>query len=114
MKMPKKLKARWIKALRSGEYGQTKGTLTDGKGNFCCLGVLQHVHSGGYCDTSVVNERVFASLPRRAWWAKAGIVLQPHDPDFRQLITMNDGVLDLQKSFKQIANWIERNIETTD
>jgi hypothetical protein len=33
------LKARWVEALRSGNYEQTKRTLRDGRG-FCCLGVL--------------------------------------------------------------------------
>mgnify|MGYP001438297913 CR=1 FL=1 len=30
---------KWVKALRSGEYKQTRGTLVDRDG-FCCLGVL--------------------------------------------------------------------------
>ena len=37
--MDKKLKAKWVKALRSGEYKQGKGYLED-RGKFCCLGVL--------------------------------------------------------------------------
>jgi len=39
MKMNPEVKARWVKALRSGEYGQTKEVLKD-TGGFCCLGVL--------------------------------------------------------------------------
>lgn len=31
---------RWASALESGDYGQTTGVLTDGKGRYCCLGVL--------------------------------------------------------------------------
>lgn len=30
---------KWVKALRSGKYGQTTGTLQDKQG-YCCLGVL--------------------------------------------------------------------------
>lgn len=37
--MNPKIKAKWIKALTSGEYKQCKGTLSKGK-TFCCLGVL--------------------------------------------------------------------------
>ena len=35
------LKAKWIEALRSGEYKQTTNTLCSSNGeSFCCLGVL--------------------------------------------------------------------------
>lgn len=37
--MDKKLKVKWLKALRSGRYKQTKERLRDGIG-YCCLGVL--------------------------------------------------------------------------
>lgn len=40
--MDKKLKTKWLKALRSGRYKQTRGTLYDGEG-YCCLGVLCRV-----------------------------------------------------------------------
>jgi hypothetical protein len=36
-------KAKWVAALTSGKYKQTKGTLTD-KNGFCCLGVLCDIH----------------------------------------------------------------------
>jgi hypothetical protein len=37
--MQAELKEKWVAALRSGEYAQTKGVLRDKEG-FCCLGVL--------------------------------------------------------------------------
>jgi hypothetical protein len=37
--MNKAIKRRWVKALRSGEYKQTKGALRADSG-YCCLGVL--------------------------------------------------------------------------
>lgn len=40
--MDKKLKARWVKALRSGKYRQCRSYLTDA-GGYCCLGVLQKI-----------------------------------------------------------------------
>lgn len=47
--MNQEVKAEWTKALRSGDYSQTTGRLRratgDGKGGFCCLGVL--------CDLAV-------------------------------------------------------------
>jgi len=38
------VKHKWLEALRSGEYEQTRGKLKDDKG-FCCLGVLCDLHS---------------------------------------------------------------------
>lgn len=38
-KMVPEIKERWVAALRSGDYRQTKGALRDSDG-FCCLGVL--------------------------------------------------------------------------
>ena len=37
--MNKKIKAKWLDALRNQNYSQTQGVLRDDKG-FCCLGVL--------------------------------------------------------------------------
>jgi hypothetical protein len=45
--MDAQLKAKWVEALRSGEYSQTQNWLRDGEG-FCCLGVL--------CDLSQLGE----------------------------------------------------------
>ena len=42
--MKKEIKTRWLAALRSGQYKQTRNTLTDGK-RFCCLGVLCNLHA---------------------------------------------------------------------
>lgn len=39
MAMKPKIKKRWIEALRSGKYAQTKDVLRNEEG-FCCLGVL--------------------------------------------------------------------------
>lgn len=42
--MNKIIKEKWLEALRSGEYNQTKGMLRDDKG-YDCLGVLCNIHS---------------------------------------------------------------------
>lgn len=41
--MDEAVKAKWVSALKSGQYVQTKGKLTDGHG-FCCLGVLCNLY----------------------------------------------------------------------
>lgn len=37
--MKEQVKKKWVKALRSGKFSQTQGTLKDESG-YCCLGVL--------------------------------------------------------------------------
>lgn len=45
--MDKKIKERWVKALRSGEFEQGEGMLckvgADGQRRYCCLGVLSQL-----------------------------------------------------------------------
>lgn len=38
--MNKRIKAKWLKALRSGKFKQTRALLKDEQGGYCCLGVL--------------------------------------------------------------------------
>lgn len=42
--MTKTIKDKWLAALRSGEYQQTRGGLRDNVG-YCCLGVLCDLHA---------------------------------------------------------------------
>jgi hypothetical protein len=41
-KLKKRVKKKWLEALRSGKYEQTSGTLSQ-DGKYCCLGVLCEV-----------------------------------------------------------------------
>ena len=47
----------WIKALRSGKYEQTTGTLKDGKG-YCCLGVLCDISNKGSWKFDKINDTI--------------------------------------------------------
>jgi hypothetical protein len=42
--MNSEIKAKWLQALRSGEYKQTRYTLRSCTGGFCCLGVLSDIY----------------------------------------------------------------------
>jgi hypothetical protein len=42
--MNQEIKAKWVAALRSGEYAQTKNCLRNDEG-FCCLGVLCDIYA---------------------------------------------------------------------
>lgn len=44
--MPKELKAKWVAALRSGEYKQGIGAMRSADDGYCCLGVLEMVAEG--------------------------------------------------------------------
>ncbi len=43
--MNKEIKAKWVAALRSGDYAQGKITLRSKGNQFCCLGVLCNLHA---------------------------------------------------------------------
>lgn len=104
--MDKKLKAKWVRELRSGKYKQCEKYLADGDGGYCCLGILQKIATG-------------AEPPRR--WSstmKSGPEAIPEALEFLaetrvgrdkttlevKLANMND----TGKTFKQIAAYIER------
>ena len=108
--MDKKLKAKWVKALRSGKYEQSQGYLKDeldeGRFGFCCLGVLRDVISPksnlrGDADEEVCiadNEGGEHLHPKHA--KLAGLT----PPQQTKLAEANDQ----GKSFKWIAGYIQR------
>lgn len=108
--MDAEIKARWVAALRSGQYEQAQGMLCI-DGTFCCLGVLCDVAGtdngaagGRWTPTDCFTyqgETEETVLPEGLRW-RAGI---PHD-DQLCLIEMNDN----GKSFAEIADFIEANL----
>lgn len=105
-KMNKSLKKKWVKALRSGEYGQGSGLLHD-KGKFCCLGVLADVM--GILDGGLVYDDAGRCYNGMLPGNRVGGV----DPDVQGiLVSMNDNHDPLQgpASFHDIADFIEKNL----
>lgn len=104
----KETKAKWVEALRSGQYQQLKGALFDGNNSYCCLGVLQRIReeevpvakktsTGGWkddVDKDFYTNTFEGLVPY--WWSK--------------LACMNDG----GHSFLEIADVIEKEVETSD
>jgi hypothetical protein len=83
---------KWLSALRSGEYGQTNGTLKAGNFDFCCLGVLQHVVAGDV--ERDMNDQPLG-LPGLHWLVEHGIkffglnreaICSFPDPEFKLLV----------------------------
>lgn len=107
-KLPKRLKKQWLKALRSGEYKQGQGALCakakDGEEKYCCLGVLYDSTQDDWYGFIGSN-----------WCAKNRMGYYSHvtfgdgimdEDDVTKLMNMNDS----GKSFKKIADWIEKNL----
>lgn len=117
--MDKLVKAKWIEALRSGDYEQTAGVLTDvsvlGEERHCCLGVLCQVAIKNGVALEVIRREdarpvmyddAVAALPE-AVLAWAGL----DDPDPR--IGENDasGWNDVEgKTFTEIADLIDAHL----
>ena len=108
-KLDKKIKEKWVKALRSGDYKQGKKRLTHA-GRYCCLGVLAKemgcsvIHTGYDLDTP----HFIKSNPKMN--AIVEILDQP-SPSCTgrvqvRLTTMNDEGAD----FDTIADWIEKEL----
>lgn len=111
--MNKKLKAKWVKALRSGKYKQGRGQLYNPKTKrYCCLGVLCRL--GGRDDEFLMSRRCETH----------GLLdanLYPDDESAQQLAFMNDGLdennakihrmpVTKRHTFRQIADYIEENL----
>jgi hypothetical protein len=106
-KLDKKIKNKWIKALRSGKYKQTRvGTLYNKDSDaYCCLGVLQK------CLTGKVES---GDTPSTRWYAANGLtcikwgkINNRGDTIEERLISLNDFA---HKSFSYIAGWIDKNL----
>lgn len=110
MKLPAEVKDKWLKALRrkKNPYKQTQSVLYRPEDqSFCCLGVLQHCTMDGKVEAFTDAVGGFKSMPSSEFWEFVGA------KDIRSgmvghLMTMNDH---LDKNFRQIANWIDKNIE---
>lgn len=107
--MNRDVKARWIKALRSGEYKQGTGKLKSKQNDFCCLGVLCDLHSKETGEDWIDNLYHTGTLTYRGEngnlnqdvldWAE--LTLEEN----ATLIDMNDND---RYTFPEIAKFIER------
>jgi hypothetical protein len=128
--MNPEVKAKWLEALRSGEYKQTLYTLRSCNGGFCCLGVLSDVyrkevggswqlgHDGDDTVYSIVNKNqddyATVELPNCVsdWAGVEGcnpeVRLKTNDDNFGfvSLATLNDE----GKTFNEIADLIEKQL----
>jgi hypothetical protein len=93
--MDAKTKSKWIRALRSGKYKQTKHVFCDGVGH-CCLGVLLDV-------TKKMGEDRGGP-----YWERMQTLFGLPPAITTKLAAMNDD----DASFSDIADYIKANIPT--
>jgi hypothetical protein len=98
-KMPKAVKSKWLRALRSGKYRQTRtGMLYNSNSDaYCCIGVLQHCLHGGTEGHAT---------PSYEWYRDAGIDTFAFPEE--TLTKFNDIS---HYSFSKIADWVQKNIK---
>jgi hypothetical protein len=127
-KMNPKVKAMWIKALRSGEYKQGKGQLRSVENNFCCLGVLCNIHAQTYPtyaktqkSVSVYDGAVNIPSDNVLYWAGLGeyekgdfyqksiVIDKTGDSIVGHLWKRNDGTSYRKHTFSEIADFIEEH-----
>ncbi len=98
--LTKKLKQKWIDALKSGKYAQANGILHNKVAeSYCCLGVLDAIEPGVKTgstylltlDTGLASESCVKGLEKKVQI---------------DLAEMNDD----GQSFDKIADWIDKNI----
>jgi hypothetical protein len=104
--MDAELKRKWVEALRSGKYQQTRYRMRD-RDKFCCLGVLCDLvdPSGWYgCD----QWKGHPDMPPDSLCLEIGIAKYAHapEPSLADCSTMNDR----GESFAAIAGYIEANL----
>ena len=99
--MDKKLKARWVKALRSGRYKQGDGTLK-ADGRYCCLGVLRQIadpKDRGFRRARASDDNALLSNKQLR---RFGLTNKRQN----ELAEMNDG----GQKFPAIADYIEKHL----
>ena len=96
--MDKKLKAKWVTALRSGRYRQARGELKSASGAYCCLGVLRKImHPKSVLERNKVDGYLCGKHLKEAGLGA--------DQQYA-LVAMNDD----GESFSEIAAYIEAKL----
>ena len=102
-KLPKEFGEKWLAALRSGKYPQSSGYLKRDTG-YCCLGVG--------CVINGIEESLlfYKGYPTIGWLPDDTLIYINDGQDIHleaTLANMNDS----GKTFLEIADWIEINVD---
>jgi len=104
IRFTKTLKKKWLAAMRSGKFVQGRGRLRK-DGGYCCLGVLGKV--AGVSEYALKTKELLHLFPNRE--CPEYLILNENTQE--ALAGMNDQE---RKSFKEIADWVERNLDPND
>ena len=106
--MKKRIADKWIRALRSGKYKQGDKVLCNikpyGNAEFCCLGVLDYIHTNQYDYESALNDGEY-SLYSGLGARKDHSDLKIGKRTYPSLADANDNGV----SFKKIAAYIAKH-----
>lgn len=103
--MDSDLKAKWVTALRSGNYKQCREYLHK-EDSYCCLGVLCEISGEGFWHTDAESSRYMIDGVGLRATLPSGIVQKYEVLGSGKLIEMND----TGKPFTEIADYIEANL----
>lgn len=105
--MDAKLKADWVKALRSGKYQQATSCLRSRNNSFCCLGVALDIQKAEWRGReAVLNGQSVDMLGTPTPEMLGGL-----SSDAANILTLkNDGVCSKEHTFLEIADYIEANL----
>lgn len=113
MKLKKKIKEKWLNALRSGAYKQSREMLRRKGGGFCCLGVLCDITKNMSDKWEVTPHFKYVYFVHEREHYKSNVpldILQKvglRRTEEQALIELND----VRKyNFKKIADYIEANL----
>lgn len=119
--MRQDIKTEWTKDLRSGEYDQTTGALKSSERlpGMCCLGVLAHLLKEKFPE--LLKENNIEIIETDEYININKMHNGELGPELRDLIGISNSeeadlinMNDTQKlTFKQIADYIDERIETT-
>jgi hypothetical protein len=119
LKLKPEIKAAWVKALRSGDYEQARGSLSairlDGKTGYCCLGVLAEISPYDYLKNDAYPNAEIADWASDGPWTIHTEGNSPHLAAFCPVVALPSGerkplsfLNDIQDlTFSQIADLIE-------
>ena len=122
--MNQEIKKKWLKALRSGGYKQTRGKLKSRNGSFCCLGVLCDIQGAKWkydAPTKIYEIDVGHDGPNPSEEGEPPYHMRHglSGTQVNRLMLMNDGEKgsvfsnippSREHSFSEIADYIEKNL----
>lgn len=112
------VKARWVAALRSGKYKQAQNQLTNGRGSFCCLGVLcdlyaKEHHVAWFYDLESSDQEELPNAIVLAWSGLPKGMQVSIEGRNAPLFNHNDGTAGIglpSRTFAEIADAIEKQL----